>query len=69
MSRVMCHVSNIIFFVDKAVKLVVGGSVLNGAYPVYHYNYNEYHDTVLLGHHFSSSDGPISAYLTEPFIV
>ena len=42
----MCHVSGIrcnvfcyCFFVDKVVELVSGGSVINGAYPVY---FNKY---------------------------
>ena len=37
MSRVTCHVSHviIIIFFYKAVKLIGGGSVINGAYPVY----------------------------------
>ena len=36
MSDVMCHVSDVgsIFFKDKVVELVGGGSVINGAYPV-----------------------------------
>ena len=36
-SHVTCHVSHITchnFFLDKVVKLVVWGSVFNGAYPV-----------------------------------
>ena len=41
-SRVTCHVSHItcqdflflFFFSDKVVKLIGGGSVINGAYPV-----------------------------------
>ena len=37
-SHVMCHVSNVIlfylfYFFDKVVKLIFGGSVINGAYP------------------------------------
>ena len=31
MSHVMCHM----FVLDKVVKLVSGGSVINGAYPVW----------------------------------
>ena len=36
MSRVTCHVSLFFFFLfsDKVVKLICGGSVINGAYPV-----------------------------------
>ena len=46
-SCVMCHVSHVTcpchmshffsssFFSDKVVKLIGGGSVINGAYPVY----------------------------------
>ena len=42
-SGVRCHVSGVtcnfffylFFFFDKAVKLVGGGSVINGAYPVW----------------------------------
>ena len=39
-SRVMCHIKKNLFFlslkkVDKVVELVGGGSVINGAYPVY----------------------------------
>ena len=46
-SRVTCHMSHVtchliflkfnfilIFFLDKVVKLIVGGSIINGAYPV-----------------------------------
>ena len=39
-SRVTCHVSHVtcnffsFFFSDKVVKLIGGGSVINGAYPV-----------------------------------
>ena len=39
MSRVTCHVSHVtcnvslFFFLDKVVKLIGGGSVINGAYP------------------------------------
>ena len=35
MSRVTCHVSRVTchFFSDKVVKLIGGGSVINGAYP------------------------------------
>ena len=33
-SGVRCKVLGVIFFFDKAVKLVGGGSVFNGAYPV-----------------------------------
>ena len=35
-SRVTCHISHFIFlfFLDKVVKFIVGGSVINGAYPV-----------------------------------
>ena len=36
-SHVMCHVSHVtfflLFFLDKVVKLIGGGSVINGAYP------------------------------------
>ena len=39
MSRAMCHMSHITFFLsffaDKVVELVGGGSVINGAYLVY----------------------------------
>ena len=48
MSHVMCHVSHVTFFfflsffillfLDKVVKLVGGGSVINGAYPVYFFS-------------------------------
>ena len=36
MSHVTCHRSHVCFFwgVGKVVKLVIGGSVINGAYPV-----------------------------------
>ena len=46
-SRVMCHVSRvtchmihiyIFFFPDKVVKFIGGGSVINGAYPVYFFS-------------------------------
>ena len=36
-SHVMCHLSHVmcqIFFFYKVVKLIGGGSVINGAYPV-----------------------------------
>ena len=35
-SRVTCHLShyNFFFFLDKVVKLIGGGCVINGAYPV-----------------------------------
>ena len=33
MSHVTCHMSR--FFCEKKVELVSGGSVINGAYPVY----------------------------------
>ena len=42
MSRVTCHMSHVtcpfffsFFFFDKVVKYIGGGSVINGAYPVY----------------------------------
>ena len=37
MSCVTCHVSHVtiyFFFFDNVVKLIGGGSVINGAYPV-----------------------------------
>ena len=34
MSHVTCHMSFFFFFLDKVVKLIGGGSVINGAYPV-----------------------------------
>ena len=41
-SHVTCQLSHVIFFLfikkfDKVVELVGGGSVINGAYPVYLY--------------------------------
>ena len=33
-SCVRCQVSHFLLFSDKVVELVVGGSVINGAYPV-----------------------------------
>ena len=34
-SPITCHMSSVrFFFLDKVVKLVRGGSVINGAYPV-----------------------------------
>ena len=33
MSYVTCHMSNVTFFLDKVLKLGVGGSVINGATP------------------------------------
>ena len=34
MSCVTCHMSHVNFFLDNVVKLVSGGYVINGAYPV-----------------------------------
>ena len=34
MSRFSCHASNAIIFLGKVVELVVGGGVINRAYPV-----------------------------------
>ena len=35
MSHVTCHMSNIDIFFYKVLKLVFGGSLINGAYPVW----------------------------------
>ena len=36
MPGIRCHMSGVLFFfLDKVVELVIGGSVINGAYPVY----------------------------------
>ena len=34
MSPVMCHMSYYFFLSDQVVELIVGASVINGAYPV-----------------------------------
>ena len=36
MSHVTCHVLCVtcLFFLDKVVKLIAGGSIINGSYPV-----------------------------------
>ena len=59
MSHVMCHMSQFflfffynIFFLDKMVKLICGGSVINGAYPVqflHSWEQNIYFKNILLG--------------------
>ena len=60
MSCVGCHMSD--FFFDKVVGLDDGGSVINGAYPVYFHHYHDFKAKTL-----KVLDTPLSGTVNEGF--